>query len=100
MFNKKLEKRIKQLEEEIFPKEEKKEKGWYVPSFFIDWQRWTPLKKRVDNIIESQREDRHLLDMLLDKLGLEYVKITEENGDKKVREVLRKKRAKRKKVKE
>ncbi len=88
------ENRIKALEAEIFPKEEKKVDDSWSRSLWYFGGFSTPLKKRVDNIIDSQAEDRKLLDMLLDKLGLEYVKITEENGDKKVKESLRKKKKK------
>ncbi len=90
MFNKDLEKRIKELEAEIFPEKIYNSKVIFyfneniIPSYLY------PLKKRVDGVVKSERENRKLLDLLMKKLGLEYVKITEENGDKEVREVIRK----------
>ena len=95
---KKINSRLKNLEGEVFPKEKKEEStGDYLYRSMIDilWDySSTPLKKRVDNIIEIQKEDRKLIDLILDKLGVEYVKITEENGGKETREILRKKRKK------
>jgi len=97
-----LEQRVKKLEGEIFSKEKEKEENdpygnsWFYPCFSFSSS--LSLKEQVDSIIETQAKDRKLLDMLMEKLGLEYVKITEENGDKKVRETLRKKPVKKKKV--
>jgi len=99
MFNSNLEdleKRIKKLEDEIFPKEE--EQIYFTDVFGYKYPyREERLKEKVDNLKEAQDKDRRLINMLLNKLGLEYVKITEENGYKKVKEILRKKKKKLKK---
>ena len=90
-----LKRRIKRLEGEIFPKDEDKDKDFYGEhwSFSLFLPSFLPksLKRRVDELEDAQEKNGKLLTMLLDYLGLEYVKITEENGDKKTVEKLRKK---------
>ena len=96
LFKKKinpLEDRIKKLEEDIFPKSEKdesKEEKRFFPFLSFDFDFHTRLKDRVENLEKYQIRDKKLIKLILKHLGLEYVKITEENGDKKEREILRK----------
>jgi hypothetical protein len=91
-------KRLDALEGEIFPEEEKKIHDFWFPSFFYS-QLTRPLKKQVEDLKEELAKNEKLVKMILDNMKLEYVKITEENGSRETREILRKKKhIKKKKV--
>jgi len=92
MFNNNIKERIKRIEDEIFPEEQEEQIDFIDPWGYKGSCKREKLKEKVDNLKEAQGKDRRLINMLLNKLGLEYVKITEENGHKKVKEILRKKK--------
>ena len=94
MFNKDLEKRVKELERQLEVKKEDKEEepffnlyDIYAKSMF-DY-RETLADKVSDHDKEISKLERRF-DLLLKHFELEYHKITDENGSTKVKEVYKK----------
>jgi hypothetical protein len=91
MFNNfKLEAKIENLEREVFGDKEDTEKTLdnFFDRIYLGYFEVT-LKKRVDNLQEILEKQEKLTHMILEHMRLEYVKITEENGDKTEKEILR-----------
>lgn len=100
MFNKgkfeSLQAQVDKLKIEIYGPEEKKEsKGLSFYDRFFGmgmfehfYTRYT-LKQKVDDLQKILKQQEKLNHLILEHFGLEYVKITEENGDKSVVEKLR-----------
>jgi hypothetical protein len=89
MFNKELEKRIEEMENEIFGVEEKPEEQegfFWLPSFY----KKTTLKEKIENVIERVELIEDKFNLLLRYLNIEYHKITEENGIKTVKKLYKK----------
>jgi hypothetical protein len=94
---------IEILKKEVFGPKEEKEKprsiyDYLYSSTFMGFGSKT-LKEKVDDLEKDLEKSRKLVNLLLDHLKLEYVKVTEENGHKKVKEKLRKQTKKAKKKK-
>lgn len=93
MFNnKQLNNDIESLKKEVYgPKEEKKSGSFmgFADFYFNTYYTRYTLKQRVDDLQKILKQQEKLTHLILEHLGLEYVKITEENGDKAVTEKLR-----------
>lgn len=88
---KQLQNQLDGLKTEVYGPEEKKEKRLFGLSL-AEWHGLYPrytLKQRVDDLQKILEQQENLSHLILENLGLEYVKVTEENGEKKVVEKLR-----------
>ena len=92
---KELQKEFNALKREVYGPEEKNKESFFGRTFlemsygiFPSYARYT-LKQRVDDLQKILKQQEKLTHLILENLGLEYVKVTEENGDKKVVEKLR-----------
>lgn len=99
MFNSKneiLEKKIKDLENKIFKNKEERsdDEKDSLYGFFLSPNWWlskpVTLEKRIDTLVEENRDLRNRFNALLNHFKIEYVKITEKNGREVTKEVFRK----------
>jgi hypothetical protein len=103
---KELQGQLDELKREVHGPKDKSPKSFWPPTMldmfcgFPRFARYT-LKERVDDLQKILKQQEKLTHLILEHMGLEYVKVTEESGDKKVVEKLRpisKKKSERKKM--
>lgn len=86
MFNKQLVKDIQKLKDEVFGSQNE-----YVSFFGFKHFFGSPsLSKRIESLAYRVEKNEHRFELLLKHLGLEYHKITDENGSTQVKEVYKK----------